>query len=107
MKKDERVKKADIMKRLKDPDSPDQVSIKEFCWLLRQNGLSHNHGYFHYTTWDRLRDMLEKHDVSTGEQHRLFFLSAASQMNDVVCKFRQYEKAFAILINKYFFAQQL
>ena len=23
-------------------------------------------------------------------------------MNDAVCKFRQYEKAFAILINKYF-----
>ena len=82
MNDDDRKKKADIVERLKDKKSENPVSLAEFCWLLRQNGLSHNHGYFHYTTWDRLRSMLEKHDVGTCEQHRLFFLSAASQMND-------------------------
>ena len=82
MKNDERIKKADIMRRLKERDTTNPVLIKEFCWLLRQNGLSHSQGYFHYTTWGRLKKMLATVDVGEKEKKRLFFLSASLSMND-------------------------
>ena len=83
----DRIKKNDIVKRIKkhnaeERGTTDNVSIEELCWLLRQNGLSHSHGYFHYTTLDRLEGMLEKVDVGEAEKKRLFWLSASTEMND-------------------------
>ena len=82
MKRDDRIKKSDIMNRLREKDSSKPVSMEEFCWLLRQNGLSHSQGYFHYTTCGRLKEMLTEVDVGEKAKKRLFFLSASSSMND-------------------------
>lgn len=76
MKRAERFKKSDIMKRLREKDATKPVSIKEFCWLLRQNGLSHTQGYFHYTTLGRLKKMLAGEDVGEKGKRRLLFLSS-------------------------------
>ena len=82
MKSDDRIKKSNIMNRLREKDSSKPVSIEEFCWLLRQNGLSHSQGYFHYTTCGRLQKMLAGEDVGEKEKKRLFFMSASSALND-------------------------
>ena len=85
MNNDDRYKKSAIMKqlkRLKEGDPSNLVSINDFCWLLRQNGLLHNHGYFHYTTWGNLKKMLTSVDVGNKEKRRLFLMSASSSMND-------------------------
>lgn len=82
MNNEDRRKKADIMKRLRDKDPAKPVSINEFCWLLQQNGLSHSQGYFHYTTWGHLKDMLTPVDVGEEEKKRLFIMSASSALND-------------------------
>ncbi len=83
MNKTDRLKKADIMKRLREgKDTANPVSIDEFCWLLQQNGSLHNHGYFHYTTWGRLQKMLTGVDVGEKKKKRLFLMSASSALND-------------------------
>ena len=83
MNSEDRLKKADIEKRLMEgKDASNLVSIKEFCWLLRLNGGLHNHGYFHYTTWGRLEQMLTEVDVGENKKRRLFLMSASSSLND-------------------------
>ena len=72
------------MKRLRESDAQNLVSLKDFCWLLRQNGLSHNHGYFHYTTWGRLKKMLTSIDVGEEKKRRLLLLSSSSSLNDAL-----------------------
>ena len=82
MDRDDRLKKADIMNRLREGSETNSVTINEFCELLRFNGLSHSHGYFHYTTWGRLQKMLAEVDVGENTKKRLFMMSAASSLND-------------------------
>lgn len=82
MVRDDRLKKADIMNRLREGSETNSVTINEFCELLRFNGLSHSHGYFHYTTWGRLQKMLTEVDVGEGKPKRLFLMSASSSLND-------------------------
>lgn len=83
MNKDDRLKKADIMNRLREGrETSNPVTINEFCELLRLNGLLHNHGYFHYTTWGRLQKMLTEVETAEKEKKRLFFLSSSSSLND-------------------------
>lgn len=83
MNHDERLRKADIEKRLMEgKDASNLVSIDEFCWLLQLNGGLHNHGYFHYTTWGRLQKMLTEVDVGENTKKRLFLMSASSSLND-------------------------
>ena len=82
MDRDVRLKKADIMNRLREGSETNSVTINEFCELLRFNGLSHSHGYFHYTTWGRLQKMLTEVDVGEGKPKRLFLMSASSSLND-------------------------
>ena len=83
MNSEDRIQKADIEKRLMEgKDTPNPVSIDEFCWLLEMNGGLHNHGYFHYTTWGRLQKMLTEVDVGESTKKRLFLMSASSSLND-------------------------
>ena len=82
MDRDDRLKKADIMNRLREGSETNSVTINEFCELLRFNGLSHSHGYFHDTTWGRLQKMLTEVDVGEGKLKRLFLMSASSSLND-------------------------
>lgn len=83
MNEKDRLKKADIMKRLREGfETANPVSINEFCKLLRLNGLLHNHGYFHYTTLGRLQKMLTEVEVDEGKKMRLFLMSASSALND-------------------------
>ena len=72
----------DIARRLREKDSAIPVSIDEFCLFLRQKGLSHKGGYFHYTTWGRLNDMLKSVDVGNDRKKRLLLMTAASSVND-------------------------
>lgn len=60
------------------------LSISELCKLLVANGNTHTGGYFHYTTIDRLRRMIEGKCLD-GENipRKLFYLSAVESLNDV------------------------
>lgn len=81
MNKDDRLKRSVLMKRLMEKDEASYLSIKEFCELLKLNGLWHSHGYFHYTTLSALQKMLAPVDVG-AQKKRLFRLSSASSLND-------------------------
>ena len=60
----------------------DRVSIEDFCSLLKYNGKTHNHGYYHYTTWGRFAKIMQGKFIEGIGERKLFALSRADGLND-------------------------
>lgn len=78
----ERLKTSFIADKDMKAEKKDRVSIEDFCSLLKYNGKTHNHGYYHYTTWGRFAKIMQGKFIEGIGKRKLFALSRADGLND-------------------------